>query len=513
MIRLGIPKESFPGERRIAVAPDSVVKLKSLGFAIAVEKGAGVAAGFTDEAYEKAGAEAVDADAAWQADVVLRIRPPTPDEAQRMKEGGALICMLRPAENAPLLEVLGKKKASALALEKVPRISRAQKMDVLSSMANIAGHRAVLEASTALGSFLGAQTTAAGAAPPAKVLIIGAGVAGLAALAAGRALGADVRAFDTRPACREQVESLGGKFLTVELEESGEGQGGYAKEMSPAFIAAEMALFEQQATEVDIVVTTALIPGKKAPILWTSAALKKMRRGAVVVDLAAEQGGNCEGTVPGEAVEVFGVKILGFTDLPSRMAPVASKFFGANLVALLGEMGGGEKFDFDEKNDAIRPATVMKGGEKLPDVPPPQPSPQAVKPKPAEVPKALPKPPPKGPGLGSAIVALVALGGIFAVAPYLPGPFLSHLTVFVLACFVGWQVVWSVSHSLHTPLMSVTNAISGIIVVGGVLQSGSEDRDLAAWLGAVAVLVASINIAGGFLVTHRMLKMFRKDPS
>ena len=393
-------------------------------------------------------------------------------------------------------------------------------MDVLSSMANLAGYRAVIEAAEAYQGFFGPQMTAAGAMPPARVLVIGAGVAGLAAIAAARSLGAEVRAFDTRAAAREQVESLGASFLTVELDEHGDGGGGYAKVMSPEFLAAELALFEAQAREVDVIITTALVPGAKAPLLLTKAVVEALKPGSVVVDLAAEQGGNCELTVADARVEHRGVRILGDTDLVSRMASTASRFFANNLVHLLTEMGGGDAFRVDPDSEIVRPALVTHGGEVLP--PPPRPAPKAT---PAVVPAALAASPPgPSPTVGpiplhppqpvrrarqTAAAGAGALLLLLAVGSFAPRDFLEHLTVFVLACFVGWQVVWSVTPALHTPLMSVTNAISGIIIIGGMLQIG-EGVDLASVLGALAVFFSAINIAGGFLVTQRMLAMFRR---
>jgi NAD(P) transhydrogenase subunit alpha len=424
-------------------------------------------------------------------------------------------------------------------MDQVPRISRAQKMDALSSMANISGYRAVIEAANRFGSFFTGQFTAAGKVPPAKVLIIGAGVAGLAALGAAKALGAIVRAFDVRPSVEDQIKSLGGEFLTVTIEESGEGQGGYAKEMSKEFIDAEYALFRAQAKEVDIVITTALIPGKPAPKLWLADMVELMKPGSVIVDLAAEQGGNCELTKPGEAVEHGGVAIIGYTDLPSRMAHVASDMYGTNLLHMLDEMGGAAGHKVDHANDAVRPALILEHGETRWPPPPSakqadaKPAAAAAKPaeaKPATTPAPTPvaakaphghapapKAPSKSSGMILAIVGLVAAIAWtalrFAKADAAVSPetveLFQHLTVFIMAVFVGFQVVWNVAPALHTPLMSVTNAISGIIVVGGLI-SGFGDLHLGVAVAMVATLFASINIAGGFLVTRRMLAMFRK---
>jgi len=504
----------------VAATPESIKRLRELGFTVAVQRGAGLGAGINDDAFVGAGAEL--ADEVWSsADLILKIRPPTADEAAQVKEGAVLIALLQPERNEAVLETLRARNVSAIALERIPRITRAQKMDVLSSMANLVGYRAVVEAAAHLSGFFGPQVTAAGASPPAKVLIIGAGVAGLSAIGSARALGAEVRAFDTRAAAREQVESLGATFLEVDLKESGDGGGGYARLMSKEFIEAEMALFRAQAREVDVIITTALIPGVKAPLLVPTDVVEAMKPGSVVVDIAAEQGGNCELTVADQVVEHRGVKILGFTDLASRMASVASRFFANNLTHLLTDMGGA-KLNIKLDDEVVRPALLTHQGEILP--PPPRkeptaaPKPAAPKPAPASVrpppPDAKPqqqdiKSPTRG-AWGTTVGGMVVVALLFLLGRFAPGDFLQHFTVFILACFIGWQVIWSVSPALHTPLMSVTNAISGIIVVGGILQVGPR-LDLASALGAVAVLVAAINIAGGFLVTRRMLMMFRRD--
>ncbi len=511
VIRIGVPRESRPNERRVAATPESVGKLRALGWAVVVEAGCGLESGFPDALYAEAGAEIGDP---WSSPVVLKVRPPTGDEVARLSEGALLISLLQPERNPELLPALTARKVSALALERVPRITRAQKMDVLSSMANLAGYRAVIEAAAAYAGNFGAQVTAAGTVPPTRVLVIGAGVAGLAAIAASRALGAEVRAFDTRAAAREQVESLGATFLEVKIEESGEGGGGYAKLMSPEFIAAEMALFRAQAAECRIAITTALVPGAKAPILLPQDVVEAFKPGSVIVDMAAEQGGNCVLTQAGATVEHRGVKVLGITDLLSRMAPTASKFFATNLAHLVAELGKADGWTLDLDNDVVRPALVVHKGEVLPPPPRSEPSPAA---KPAPHPPAStakpaivhPTSPPASPW-GTNLVGLLAILGLFAIGRFAPGEFLQHFTVFILSCFIGWQVVWAVTPALHTPLMSVTNAISGIIVVGGMLQIAA-DPGLGTVLGAVAVLVASINIAGGFLVTERMLGMFHRE--
>jgi H+-translocating NAD(P) transhydrogenase subunit alpha len=519
-MRLGVPRESAALERRVAATPESVKRLKALGFEVAVGRGAGTLAGYPDEAYLEAGAALVDQADAWgSVDVVVKVRPPTPGEADLLREGALLVSLLQPERNPELPARIAARKASAIAFERIPRVTRAQKLDVLSSMGSLAGYRAVVEAAAQLSSSFGPLVTAAGSSPPAKVLVIGAGVAGLAAIGAARALGAEVRAFDTRAAAREQVESLGATFLEVDLAESGEGQGGYARTMSAEFIAAEMALFRAQAREVDVIITTALVPGAKAPVLVPRDVVEALKPGSVIVDLAAEQGGNCELTVPDEVAVHHGVRIVGYTDLTSRVAGVASRFVANNVVNLLAELGGAAAFHVDLEDPVIRPAVVVWQGDVLP--PPPRPAepspaqrstpPKTVRPPPADArPKQTKLMSPTRKAWGTTMTGFTATFVVFLLGRFAPGDFLQHFTVFVLACFVGWQVIWSVSASLHTPLMSVTNAISGIIVVGGMLQV-SRGVTGASILGAIAVFVAAINIAGGFLVTQRMLRMFRRE--
>ena len=530
-LRLAIPKESYPGERRVALTPGQVEKFKKLGFTIEIQADAGAAAGFDDQDYRAVGANVVsDIKSLLSAsDVVLKVRAPSADEIGMMRENAFLASFVAPAQNPELLKQLATKRISALALDAIPRTTRAQKMDVLSSMANLAGYRAVIEAAAAFSRPFTGQITAAGKMPPAKIMVIGAGVAGLAAIGAGRALGAIVRAFDTRPEVKEQITSMGAEFLELDFKEDGTGEGGYAKVMSPEFIKAEMELFAKQAKDVDIIITTALIPGVKAPVLITTEMVKSMRRGSVIVDLAAEQGGNCELTRPGELAVVQGVSIVGFSDLPSRMASQASQLLGNNLYNLLetmcpaGKDKGPRSFRIDLEDDIIRPSLVTHAGDVT--WPPPKKPVTAVAAKAATsasqpAAKGQPssakhghhgapaaQPVPGGKVLIYWIIAAAILGGLGLVAP---SEFLSHLTVFVLACFIGWQVVWNVTPALHTPLMSVTNAISGIIVVGSMLQVSGPLGDLSTWLAAIAILLATINIAGGFLVTQRMLKMFRK---
>ena len=510
------------------------MKLREIGLEVLIERGAGLASGIDDAGYERAGARLVERGEALAADVVIAIRPPTAEDLAASKQGAIRVSHLYPERSPDLAEALAKRQLSALALERVPRVTRAQKMDVLSSMANLAGYRAIVEAAECYQGFFSKQVTAAGSTPPARVLVIGAGVAGLAAVGAARALGADVRAFDTRSAAREQVESLGATFLEVTIEEKGEGEGGYARTMSPEFIQAEMALFRAQAAEVNVIITTALVPGTKAPILVPRDVVEAMGPGSVVVDLAAEQGGNCELTKPGEVYRHplprgGHASIVGYVDWVSRMAATASRLFAGNLVHLLVEMGAGQTLRVDLENDVIRPALLTHDGAVLP--PPPKRDPSAgaatkraatagVSSPPPTVPTRPPTPDAKPKqdhiqspvrvAWGSRFGGLVVIGLLFMLGRFAPGDFLQHFTVFILACFVGWQVVWSVTPALHTPLMSVTNAISGIIIVGGMLEIGPR-LDLATWLGGAAVLFAAINVAGGFLVTQRMLRMFRRE--
>jgi NAD(P) transhydrogenase subunit alpha len=539
-MKLAVVKEIRPDERRVAVSPPTVARLVKAGWEVVVERNAGEQASFPDSEYVAAGATLVDAKTAWQADVVVKVRPPALDngtcEADGMRKGATLISFLFPGQNPELVAHLASHGINALAIDCIPRISRAQKVDALSSMANIAGYRAVVEAANRFGSFFTGQFTAAGKVPPAKVLVIGAGVAGLAAIAAAKGMGAIVRAFDVRPSVAEQIKSLGGEFLTVTVKESGEGQGGYAKEMSKEFIDAEYALFRAQAKDVNIVITTALIPGRPAPKLWLADMVEMMKPGSVIVDLAAENGGNCELTKPGEAVVVHGVTILGYTDMASRMANVASDLYGTNLWHLLDEMGGAANWKIDLDNDIVRGALVLEHGEKRwPPPPPKKKDPEVVQSREGTVPPAATTPPKAeaakkaaSHGHGGApakqLPASFLLGLLAAFAAAFFGvrygmsidhlspetaDLLERVTVFVLAVFVGWQVIWNVTPALHTPLMSVTNAISGIIVVGGLLGGGGK-LDTASAVAIVATLFATINIVGGFWVTRRMLAMFRK---
>ncbi|MDP7591580.1 MAG: Re/Si-specific NAD(P)(+) transhydrogenase subunit alpha [Litorilituus sp.] len=510
---IGIPKESLKGENRAAGSPSSISALVKLGFSVQVQKGAGVKASFTDEEYNQSGAEVVVKKKCWQSDIIFKVNAPALEEVELMNEGATLISFIAPAQSPDLLEALRKKSITTLAMEMVPRMTRSQSMDALSSMANIAGYRAVIEASHHFGRFFTGQITAAGQMPPAKIMIIGAGVAGLAAIGTASSLGAIVRAFDTRPEVKEQIESMGAEFLElnyVEEEDTGSGDG-YAKEMSKAFIDAEMTLFAEQAKEVDIIITTAMIPGKPAPKLITEKMVESMKPGSVIVDLAAAGGGNCDCTVAGKVSNTHDVKIIGYTDLVSRLPNQSSQLYANNLVnlakLLCTEKDGNFIIDFEDV--VVRNMTVVKENEITFPPPPIQVSAApAPKPKPKAQPAVEVKEVPTSPVKKYGFMAAGALlfGWVASVAP---ADFLAHFTVFVLACVIGYYVVWNVSHSLHTPLMSVTNAISGIIVVGALLQVGSESV-LVQCLSALAILVATINIVGGFKVTSRMLKMFSK---
>ena len=511
-MRIGVPRETHAGERRVATTPDVAVQLIKLGFNVVVETGAGAAASYSDDAYKDAECDVIASrsDLWTQSDLILKVRAPEVDQVAGLRADQTLISFLWPGQNPELLQQLTQTGATVMAMDSVPRISRAQKMDALSSMANIAGYRAIVEAAQHFGRFFTGQITAAGKVPPAKVMVIGAGVAGLAAIGAAKSMGAIVRAFDTRPEVKEQVESMDAEFLMLDFEddEDGSGEGGYAKVMSAAFIEAEMALFAEQAKDVDIIITTALIPGKPAPKLITADMVRSMRDGSVIVDLAAEQGGNCELTRADEVVQTSGVSIIGYTDLPSRLAAQSSQLYATNLRHLLTDMtpekDGNIVVDFDD--EVVRGATVCKGGETT--WPPPAPklsaAPPKAEPAPAPVVEAK-KPSVLGPIVATAVGGL-ALLGLGAVAP---PSFMAHFTVFVLACFVGYMVIWNVSPALHTPLMSVTNAISSIIVIGALLQISSSNT-LIMWIAAATILITSINIAGGFAVTRRMLEMFRK---
>ncbi|EDV0346749.1 Re/Si-specific NAD(P)(+) transhydrogenase subunit alpha [Salmonella enterica subsp. enterica] len=509
-MRIGIPKERLPNETRVAATPKTVEQLLKLGFSVAIESGAGQLASFDDKAFAQAGADIVDGNAIWQSEIILKVNAPEEDEIALLNPGTTLVSFIWPAQNPGLMEKLAERKVTVMAMDSVPRISRAQSLDALSSMANIAGYRAIVEAAHEFGRFFTGQITAAGKVPPAKVMVIGAGVAGLAAIGAANSLGAIVRAFDTRPEVKEQVQSMGAEFLELDFKEEAGSGDGYAKVMSEAFIKAEMALFAAQAKEVDIIVTTALIPGKPAPKLITRDMVDSMKAASVIVDLAAQNGGNCEYTVANQVVTTDnGVKVIGYTDLPGRLPTQSSQLYGTNLVNLLKllckEKDGNIDVDFDDV--VIRGVTVIRDGDITWPAPPIQVSaqPQAA-PKAAPAPKEPEKPTSPWRKYALMALAIILFGWLADVAPK---EFLGHFTVFALACVVGYYVVWNVSHALHTPLMSVTNAISGIIVVGALLQIGQGGW--VSFLSFIAVLIASINIFGGFTVTQRMLKMFRKN--
>ena len=522
-MRIGSPKEVMPGEARVAVTPDSAIQLQKLGYECFIESGAGLEARFSDADYQAAGVTVVDsAEALFQSvDVIAKVRPPLEDEVNRLSKGQTLVGFFNPAGNDTLLELAKSRQANVIAMEMVPRISRAQKMDALSSMANIAGYRAVIEAGNHFGRFFTGQVTAAGKVPPAKVLIIGAGVAGLAAIGTAQSLGAIVRAFDVRPEVAEQIESMGAEFLFLDFEDAQDGSatGGYAAPSSPEFREKQLALFLEQAPEIDIVITTALIPNREAPELWTQDMVEAMKPGSVIVDLAAEKGGNCKLTVADQKVVTDnGVTIIGYTDFPSRMAAQASTLYATNVRHMITDLTPEKdgQLVHNMEDDVIRSSTVTFEGEIT--FPPPPLKVQAI------ASKATPKQPEKTPEekaaeeaqamakagrqqtqllvIGAALMALIGL--------YAPTEFMQHFIVFVLAVFVGFQVIWGVAHSLHTPLMAITNAISGIIIVGAILQVDSS-IPIVAILAGISVLIATINIVGGFMVTRRMLQMFKKS--
>ncbi len=532
---IGVPRETAAGEKRVATAPEVVEKLVKLGFRVAVQSGAGDAANFADDTYRAAGAEIID-DAArlWaSADIVFKVRGPSMAEVGLMREGGTLVSFIWPAQNPELMQALAAKKATVLAMDSVPRISRAQKLDALSSMANIAGYRAVIEAAHHFGRFFTGQITAAGKVPPAKVFVIGAGVAGLAATGTASGLGAIVRANDTRPEVADQVKSMGAEFVGVDYQEEGSGVGGYAKVMSEGFQKAQREVFAKQAKDVDIIITTALIPGKPAPKLITADMVRSMKPGSVIVDMAAEQGGNCELTEPGQVAVKHGVTIIGYTDLPSRLSKQSSTLYATNLLRLTEELCKTKdgNINVNMEDEVIRGTTVIKEGKITWPPPPPKlsaaPAGTAAKPPVAAPAKAAAKAHGHGgasapaSAKSTAIVFLVAAVLFWFVGANAPAAFLAHFTVFVLACFVGYMVVWNVTPALHTPLMSVTNAISSIIAIGALVQvappvvqgaAGAGERP-EVWIIGLAVLsiaLVSINMFGGFAVTQRMLEMFRK---
>ena len=523
-MKIGTPKEVSAGEARVAMTPDSALQLQKLGYECVVESGAGVAAGFADALYREAGVEVVKTAAAlWKAaDIITKVRPPNATEAKRLTDGKLLISFFYPAQNTEQMELLAGKGASVIAMDMVPRISRAQKMDALSSMANIAGYRAVIEAGNNFGRFFTGQITAAGKVPPAKVLVVGAGVAGLAAIGTATSLGAITYAFDVRPEVAEQIESMGAEFVYLDFEEAqqdGAATGGYAAPSSPEFREKQLAKFRELAPDVDIVITTALIPGRDAPKLWLADMVGAMKPGSVVVDLAAERGGNCDLTVPDEKiVSENGVTVVGYSDFPSRMAAQSSTLYATNIRHMMTDLTPEKngQVHHNMEDDVIRGATVAHEGAVT--FPPPPPKVQAIAAKPKET---VPEKTPEERRAEEAAtfrqqtknqVTLLAVGSalMLLVGAYAPASFMQHFIVFVLSVFVGFQVIWNVSHSLHTPLMAVTNAISSIIILGAVLQIGSGSF-LVILLAAISVFFAGINIFGGFLVTRRMLAMFQKS--
>lgn len=511
-MKICIPAEINTSELRVAATPKTVLRLKKQGFDVFLEKDAGLKSNFSNKDFEESGAKILPTakEIYKTADIILKVLAPTSDEIAMMQKGQVILSYLWPAQNPELLKELSDKGVNAIAMDAIPRISRAQKMDVLSSMANIAGYRAVIESANYFGRFLNGQITAAGKVDPAKVLVIGAGVAGLASIGTAHALGAIVRAFDTRAEVAEQIESMGAKFLTVDIEEDGATASGYSKVMSKEFIAAEMALFKEQAADVDIIITTAQIPGRAAPKLILKDHVAVMKPGSVIVDLAASSGGNCELTKNNEVYTTDnGVIIVGKLDqLPAQ----ASQLYGNNLCHLLDDMGKAENFKIDMEDDVVSRAMVTYDGKiNWPPAPLPV-SPQ--KPKTEEAPveetgptaEEIAKKKAKTTAISLVVIAIFLL----LLGKVAPADFMGHFTVFVLSIFIGWQVIWNVSHALHTPLMAVTNAISGIIIIGGLLQTQNNLSDPMTILAFIAILVASINIVGGFFVTHRMLKMFRK---
>lgn len=520
---VGVPLEIYPGERRVAITPQNVALLLKKGVArILIERGAGEGAQLLDNAYEKAGATMVDRDAIWaQSDIVLKVRSPQSEgpfnEIQALRKGSTIISFVYPLQNKPLVEALAARGVTSFAMDRVPRISRAQVFDALSSMANIAGYKAVLEASNHFGRFLTGQVTAAGKIPPSKVLVIGAGVAGLSAIASARRMGAIVRGFDTRPAVREQVQSLGAEFIEVDFQEDGSGQGGYAKEMSKEFIDAEMKLFMEQAKDVDIIITTALIPGKPAPKLITKEMVAAMKPGSVIVDLAAEAGGNCEATVPGELSRYKDVTVIGYTDLPSRLPTQSSTLYSNNITKYLLSMAPQDKsFGIDFKDEVVRGSIVTLNGEIIPPAAPPAPPPAPKPDVQAAAKKEEVALTPWQKTTRDVTAVTGAMGTTLALGKATGPAFMANMMTFGLAGLVGYRAVWGVAPALHSPLMSVTNAISGMVGIGGlfIMGGGYTPTTIPEYLGAASVLLAFVNVSGGFVVTKRMLDMFKRptDP-
>ena len=520
-MKIGSPKEIYKGENRIAMTPESAKQLQKLGYECIIETGAGNNSNFSDKNFKDAGVKVVkNSDQLWkESDIIIKVRGPEETEVSKMKSGQQIISFIWPGQNKSLLESLKKKKVTVQAMDMIPRISRAQKMDALSSMANIAGYRAVIEASNQFGRFFTGQITAAGKVPPAKVLVIGAGVAGLAAIGTAQSMGAIVRAFDVRPEVAEQIESMGAEFLMLDFETDGSGEGGYAKPASKEFIKKEMELFRSQAPEIDIVITTALIPGMPAPKLWPKEMVDLMKPGSVIVDLAAEQGGNCDVTVPDKMIETKNkVRVIGFTDLPSRMATQASTLYSTNTRHMMDDLtpnkDGIPFINMDD--DVIRGATVVHNGEIT--FPPPKPKIAAIakhineniKVKtPEELTQEKINAERKA-GITQVVSLVIGACLTWLIGIYAPAEFMQHFIVFILSCFVGFQVIWKVSHALHTPLMAITNAISGIIILGALLQMETANN-IVSVLALISIFIATINIVGGFMVTKRMLAMFQRS--
>ncbi len=518
---IGSPKEIFKGENRVAMTPESAKQLQKLGYQCILEKGAGANSNFSDKDFKNVGVKIVkDANELWkQSDIILKVRGPEKSELSKITSKQHIISFIWPNQNKPLLNALKKKKVTVQAMDMIPRISRAQKMDALSSMANIAGYRAIIEAGNQFGRFFTGQITAAGKVPPAKILIIGAGVAGLAAIGTAQSMGAIVRAFDVRPEVAEQIESMGAEFLMLDFKTDGTGEGGYAKPASKEFIKKEMELFKKQAPEIDIVITTALIPGMPAPKLWPKEMVSLMKPGSVIVDLAAEQGGNCEVTVPNKIIETKNkVKVIGYTDLPSRMATQSSSLYSTNIRHMIDELTpkkDGKPFT-NMEDDVIRGATVLHEGKIT--FPPPKPKIVAIA---KHETKNTKEKTPEEIALeqinaekksGKLQIILLTIGACLTwfIGFFAPSEFMQHFIVFILSCFVGYQVIWNVSHSLHTPLMAITNAISSIVIIGALLQMRFEN-DIVSILALISVFIATINIVGGFMVTKRMLSMFQRS--
>ncbi len=511
-MKIGVPKESHVGERRVATTPEVAGKLVAMGFTVAVETGAGKGADYVDDAFRQAGASIEDGATLWAtSDIILKVRSPIAEEVELMRDQSMVVSFIWPAQQSELMNQFASKGMTVFAMDCIPRITRAQKMDALSSMANIAGYRAVIEAAHHFGRFFMGQVTAAGRIPPAKVFVVGAGVAGLSAIGTAAALGAIVRANDTRPEVADQIRSMGAEYVPVHYEEQGSGEGGYARTMSEGFQKAQREVYARQAMDVDIIITTAQIPGRPAPKLITAGMVESMRPGSVLVDLASEQGGNCELTEPGKVVVRYGVTVIGYTDMPSRLAKQSSNLYATNLWRLLQHLcpKNDGQIELDMNDELSRGITVVHQGQ----ITWPAPSPKMAAPVPS-LPKGSTTPdPPKSKtspgrispaffvGIGVALLAIVGL--------YAPPNFISHFTVFVLACFVGYMVVWNVTPALHTPLMSVTNAISSVIAIGAIMQLASTNF-LIQTLACAALTMTTINMFGGFAVTQRMLAMFRK---